>query len=305
MADVFNFACELNSNYRNFLIAADGGASYKTGGAMHGRRAAEEQHGNCQAIATLRHHSPVPVGVADAMEAALLVTGAGAVTILTHCLIAIIRALVFVGAVIASVTASTVRLERGILPNDDFTVVLMAVNTGQVGAMVQRLKRCCGMTKIVWHEGVGVVTEIALQRGYEVISILAIRRGAVVAGRTGAKHLRVIDIQHRLPHGWGMAVFTNVRCKYVLRVLAGCNRTVMTADAIAGYVGVIVICGQPRNGGVAVVAVIAAGDMGRVFAGRGDTVVTRAATTEDLSVVDRDWRHPHCRAVAVLTNIGR
>ena len=56
---------------------------------------------------------------------------------------------------------------------------------------------------------------------------------------------------------------------------------------------------------MAVIAVIAAGDMRRVFAGHYCTVMAGAAGANDLSVVDRVNRYPGVRRMAVLANIGR
>lgn len=52
------------------------------------------------------------------MEAVLLVTRAGTITILANGLVAAIRGLVFVSSVISGVTACAIRLKRRILPWD-------------------------------------------------------------------------------------------------------------------------------------------------------------------------------------------
>lgn len=54
-----------------------------------------------------------------------------------------------------------------------------------------------------------------------------------------------------------------------------------------------------------IVAGIAAGDMGRVFADRSNAVVAGAAVSDDLRMIDADRRYPDGRAVAVFTYIGR
>ena len=79
----------------------------------------------------------------------------------------------------------------------------------------------------------------------------------------------------------------------------------MTSNAVTADVGVVIICWQPRDSGVAVIAVIAARYVRGMFAGCRDTVMTRAATTEYLRMVDGDRRHPDGRAVTILAHVGR
>lgn len=55
---------------------------------------------------------------------------------------------------------------------------------------------------------------------------------------------------------------------------------------------------------MAIVAVDAAGDVRCVFAGRGDAVMTRTASTQYLCVVDSDCRYKRCCVVAVLADIS-
>lgn len=56
---------------------------------------------------------------------------------------------------------------------------------------------------------------------------------------------------------------------------------------------------------MAVVTIIAAGDMRGVLTRCGDAVMTGAAATQYLRVIDRYRRHPDRHAVAVFTNVGR
>ena len=56
---------------------------------------------------------------------------------------------------------------------------------------------------------------------------------------------------------------------------------------------------------MAVVAIRAAGDVRRVLAGRGDAVMAGSASTDHLSVVDRDRGLKQRRAVTVFADVGR
>jgi len=55
---------------------------------------------------------------------------------------------------------------------------------------------------------------------------------------------------------------------------------------------------------VAVVAVIAAGDVRRVFTGRGDAVMTRTARAHYLRVVDRIRGRPYIGVVAIFADVA-
>ena len=100
-----------------------------------------------------------------------------------------------------------------------------------------------------------------------------------------------------------MTVFTNVGRQCVLRILACRNRPVMTADTVSGDVRVIVIRGQPCDCCMAVVAIVAAGNVCRVLAGRSIAIVARTAAAEDLGMVDAIGWRPHSRVVAILTHV--
>ena len=79
----------------------------------------------------------------------------------------------------------------------------------------------------------------------------------------------------------------------------------MTSNAITTDVSVVVVCRQPSDSGVAVVAVVAARYVRRMFASRRDTIMTRAAAAEYLRMVNGDGRHPDGSVVAILTHVCR
>ena len=53
---------------------------------------------------------------------------------------------------------------------------------------------------------------------------------------------------------------------------------------------------------MAVIAIVAAGNMSRVFAGCGDTVMTGVAGTQYLGVVDSHHGGPQIRGMAILAD---
>ena len=56
---------------------------------------------------------------------------------------------------------------------------------------------------------------------------------------------------------------------------------------------------------MAIITVIAAGDVCRMFATRGNAVMARATGADNLRVINSRSRREHGRAVAVLANVGR
>ena len=68
-------------------------------------------------------------------------------------------------------------------------------------------------------------------------------------------------------------------------VFAGRFRAVVTADAITRDIGVIEIRRYPGHRRVAIVAIVTAGNVGRVFAGRNGAIVTGPAGTDHLRVI--------------------
>ena len=152
MADVLNFASKLNRDYCNTFIAANSGTGNETSRTMHGSRTAKEQHGKSQAVVTHRHRSAIPVGVAYAMEAALLMARASTIAVLADCLIATVCRFVFVSPIVIGVATRAVRLECRILPDDYRRVVLVTVGAGQVTVMIQWFERRCCVAEVIWRK---------------------------------------------------------------------------------------------------------------------------------------------------------
>ena len=115
----------------------------------------------------------------------------------------------------------------------------------------------------------------------------------------------MVDSKGRRPHIRIVAILTDIGCQNMCRALTRCFDTVVTADAIARDVQVIEISGQPAGGRVAIITVVTAAYMGRMFAGSDNSVVARAAGPNNLSVVDGYGGHKSHRTVAVLADTGR
>lgn len=88
------------------------------------------------------------------------------------------------------------------------------------------------------------------------------------------------------------------------RVLSDGLHTIMAADAVASNTAVIKGRWQPARRRVAIIAGIAACDMGRVFAGRRVAIMTGAAGADDLRVVYGQCWGKYIGAVTVFANIA-
>ncbi len=175
------------------------------------------------------------------METALLVACSRAITILTNGFVPAISALVLIGSVIASMATGAIRLIRWELPGNYFSIALVTFCARKVAAMILRFVRQCCVPVVGRCPSIRGMTYVALNRGAEMILILAGRLNTVMAGRTRTENLRMVDCQHGREYVCRVTVFANISGLRVRRILARCICTVMTADAIAGDVDVIEI----------------------------------------------------------------
>ncbi len=170
--------------------------------------------------------------------------------------------------------ACAVGLECGKLPVNNFAVVLVAFRALKIAAVIERLIRQTGVAEIGWSPCVGAMTQTAVLCGVEMPGILAGRGSAIVAGRARAEDLIVVHRGDGFPDISVMAVLANIGCLYVQRSLARRVSAVVTANAIVDDIHVIEVRRHPGDARVAVVAVVAARNMGRVLAGGDRAVMT-------------------------------
>jgi len=149
--------------------------------------------------------------------------------------------------------------------------------------------------------GVTIVTGVVAG---DVSRVFAGCGNAIMTGAADADDLRVVNSKYGHKNIGAVAVFADVARLNMRRALSGSVHAVMAVDAAARDIDVIKVRRQPRDGRMAIIAVIAAGDMGLVFAGGRDAVMTGAARANDLRVVDRRHGRKHIRAVAVFANVA-
>ena len=101
-----------------------------------------------------------------------------------------------------------------------------------------------------------------------------------------------------------MAVLADIGRLNMCEVFARSVGAVMAAGAIARDIHVVEIGWQPGNGRMTVIAIGATGDMCRILSARYCAVMTGAAGTQHLRMVDRVYGCPDIRVMAVFANIG-
>jgi len=128
------------------------------------------------------------------------------------------------------------------------------------------------------------------------------RNSAIVAGATGADHLRVVD-----GHDWykdisRVAVFADVRRLNMGQSLTRRVGAVMATKAVAADVDVVEVRGNPAHRTVAVIAGITAANVCIVLAAGDEAIVAGTANADDLGVVDRSSGDECVARMAVLAN---
>lgn len=126
---------------------------------------------------------------------------------------------------------------------------------------------------------------------------------AIVAGVTSTDGLRMVHREYGRKNIGGVTVLANIAGSNVSQVLASRINPVVAVDTISRDVQVVEIGWQPSDRRMAVIACVATCYMRRNLSRRNNTVVARATSADNLSVIDRaDW-YPDIGIVAVFTNV--
>ena len=115
----------------------------------------------------------------------------------------------------------------------------------------------------------------------------------------------MVDSKHGCPHIARVTVFANIARLHVRGAFARGFGAVVATEAVARNIDMIEVRWQPGNGCMAIVAIVAAGDMRRVFSSCRNTVMTGTAGTGYLCVVDSNGGRPDIGVMAVLANVRR
>jgi len=175
--------------------------------------------------------------------------------------------------IVAGVATRTIRLKSRELPDDQLRVGLVTLRTSEIAAVVHWFKRKSCVREFRWRPRCGVMAAIALLCGNKMSGVLSRRSYTVVAGRTGPQNLSMVDGQNRCPHRCRVAVLANIRRLYVLRPFTRRIRTVVATKAVRHDIDMIKIRWQPGKRCMAVIAVVSARNMCRMFARRYHPIV--------------------------------
>ena len=101
-----------------------------------------------------------------------------------------------------------------------------------------------------------------------------------------------------------MAVLTEIAGRYMIDIFTDRVRAIVTTEAVTRESRVINVRRNPAGGRVAVIAVVAARNVRRVFARRNRAVMAGQTGADNLGVVNRNRRLKECGAMAIFTDIG-
>jgi len=180
----------------------------------------------------------------------------------------------------------------------------MAIGALQVSAVILRFVGQTRVAIICRRPGRWAMTQSAIVRRIEVSRIHTRRGSAVMAGRTGSQDLIVVHGDDWSPYIGAVAILTDVCRLWVQWPLTCRIAAVVAVHTIAHNIGVIEVRWKPGNRCVAVIAVVTAGDMCRVLAGRSRAVVTRSTGADHLCVVHRKRGYPRVRCMTVFANLS-
>jgi len=211
--------------------------------------------------------------------------------------------LVGAGVITARMASRTVRLIGRRPVGDGLRIGEVAGRAWQVIAVIERLKVQPPVRENIGNPSGSHMTHVALLLRYEMSGVLTGGGYTIVTRVTRSQHLRVVNGRDWYPAGRRMAVFADIRCADVRRVLAGRISAIVATKAIAGDVDVIEVGRNPGNRRVAVIAGVTAYDMCRVLAGRSGAVMAGRARTKHLCMIDGIRRCPDNAVVAVLADI--
>ena len=181
------------------------------------------------------------------------------------------------------------------------------VLAGGVSAVVaaEAIAGDVGVIEVGRDPRIGCMAVVAIFATCNMRWVLARRYVAIVTGATGSEDLNVIYRISRRPDNVVVAVFADVGRRDVHRVLACRISTVMAVDATTRNVGVIEVGRNPRDAGMAVIAIVTAGYVVWVLASRCVAVMAGIAGSQYLRVIDREYRRPGGAAMAILASVRR
>lgn len=137
-----------------------------------------------------------------------------------------------------------------------------------------------------------------------MISVFAVRNYAIVATGAIANDMRMIHDNHRYPGGIVVAGLTDLSGRNMIVKAAGGIHAVMTTKTRLSDHRIVVESDRPVHGGMACVARLRGCNMGGVFPGCNDAVVTTFTASYDMVVIHMRHAPPVAHNMAGITYVG-
>ena len=147
--------------------------------------------------------------------------------------------------------------------------------------------------------GIGRMAIITRVAAGDVTGAFSLSNSVVVTATAYTNHLQMIDLQRRLPCRGAMTVLADIRRIEMGRQLV---RQVATR-ARTGDIRMVEHGWRPGIGRMAIITRVTAGDVIRAFTLRNSVVVTGAAGTYYLQMVNTYYRFPTGGAMTVFTYV--
>jgi len=178
---------------------------------------------------------------------------------------------------------------------------------GRINAVMTGCATCryAGMVEIRRHKSVGSVAIIAIVATGNMGRALADGDRVVMAGAASTDYLRMIDPIGRGPLRNAMAVFAHTRRLNMVGLLARRVAAVVASTTTTRDIRVIEVCRHKGIGRMAGIATIATRQMRGVLADRNYVVMTGLTRTDNLCVIDSDYRLPKIWRMAFFAEVCR
>lgn len=160
------------------------------------------------------------------------------------------------------------------------------------------------MLEVRRHPTRGSVATAAILGCRNMLRTLAVGDVAIVTAAAGSDHVGVLYLNRRNPIGSAVTILAAIVGRHMRGTLAILFYPVMATDTVSRHFGVVISCGRPTRGGMAVGTDIVAGDMIRTLAVRHGPVMATRTGTENLRMIDPDHRRPFAIAMTTPTGVG-
>lgn len=153
------------------------------------------------------------------------------------------------------------------------------------------------------HPAIDGMASLTIITALDMLRMLANGNVAVMTAVAGTHDLTVIDPDRRYPVRGAMAILAQIAGPDVVGILTCCRGTVVATGTVIGHIGVVEIRRYPARRGVTGKTVIRCLQMIRTLADSGVAVMTTAASTGHVGVIDPGHGNPTGDGVTILAAV--